>query len=306
MKEMFESNATLKGLQSQCSEHCPYVAKMMQATAQQNMFLQKFMMGMMEKAGDDPEQYAKDMQDMLEMLLRQFNQLCDWRYKATCNSRNMHSSCSELMEATGLDLDTLEEIEKECDSREGCRKKCHGVDANLVDYTLDQLKFFQELPLPSNALGSKQCAAIDALATCAKDESCETYLAKKVSPTADSASEYFESWKPTCDWFADSCSKKRETARKTQVAAFNKEWRNDLMCMIGDTLSEGCCNALQEVALCDQSTGCAEHLSTGIPLLDMGLEEAIPKQCQDLAKLKVLKFGLGTNTSLGANASTSF
>merc|ERR1719210_2064183 len=114
------------------------------------------------------------MMDMLEMSLRQINQICDWHLAAKCNLHNMHSSCEKFLEGTvpaGDDTDpkeSLVEIEEECGGRESCRSACNGVDSFITDFTLGQFKMNMAFPLPNLSLGMQHCKQVDHLLTCTK------------------------------------------------------------------------------------------------------------------------------------------
>lgn len=271
MEKMFEANKTMVALRDECSQHCPYVAKMIEAGSKLSLFVESFMSG----PGQGNEH---DMMELLEVTMRQFNQLCDWRSKAVCNTVNMHKSCSELVEAGGLEKNDLKELEEECDARGPCRRVCPGVDSDLFDLSFGQVKLTQQLPLPNTTLGVNFCKSVDRLHACTEHAECSEFLGSKISMGFDSAREYLESWEPTCAWFSDGCAAKRDEHCRKEVDELNAEWLGNYECMLFD-VTEPCCKALQKAAACEHKVGCASHLNSGVPLLGLGLEARLPEQC---------------------------
>lgn len=279
MEEMFAANKTMVALREECSEHCPFVSKIISAGGKFSQFMEKVMQA-------SPPESDTDMFELLEMSLRQLNQICDWQDKATCSVHNMHESCEKLLVAAipGEEdpKESLVEIVDECKGRLPCRQACHGVDAVLTDFTLEQFKLSTQAPLPNASLGIQHCAMVDFLLTCAPRPECADYLQGKLSPSYPSAEEYLHTWEPTCKWFGNACAAKRENGCKSEVEAFRKEWVGNFGCMI-EKVTEECCNSLEGLAKCDANQGCADHLNEGLPLLELGLEERLPTQCPNLA-----------------------
>jgi len=288
MGEMFESNATLKALRDGCSAECPYLSKIFAASFKFEAFFEKVLMA--EKP--EGEAGVADMSKMLEISLRQFNQICDWQNKATCSVRTMPESCSSLREAIKgspaaeeLDKD-WEMLEQECHGRKRCTKACQGVNAYLTDFTLEQAQMNMQVPMPNTSIGKKHCKHVDRLRECAVYTECETYLSGKLSMGHTSAREYLDSWDGVCGWFKDSCAAQREESCGPQVLALREEWRGNYACLV-DEVSDKCCSTLDSVMQCDAQVGCSKHLLDGIPLLGVsGLKERISQQCPNITAPK--------------------
>lgn len=179
VEEQFEANGTVTALRDECSEHCPYLSKVFEVGFKMSkLFMKAFDM---QATMTNPDKLF----EMLEIGLRQSNQICDWYNKATCTVKNMHKSCTSLMKASveGTPMASnpsmvAEKTEKHCQEREPCRKACHGVDSFHTDFVLGQMKLASQMPLPNRSLGVAHCAQIDNLLRCNAYPECTKYLTR--------------------------------------------------------------------------------------------------------------------------------
>jgi len=267
-----ESNATLMKLRDTCSGQCPYISKMIEASAKMG----KVAMNWFNNVSGAAENM--DIADMMEILLRQSNQQCDWYSKAICTVRNLPDSCKDFLAAVDIDPIMFQDMTDQCEYRAPCAKKCFGVEAHLVDYTTSQFKMMNEYPVPSKKETALHCSSKDELLKCVEHEECNKFLTSKMFH--QDASEKLHSWDETCKWYDDKCVATREEKCTKEVENIRGDWMNKGCAFF---FQEKCCEGVQSLAECDAKNSCETNLAEGIPLLESGLEQNIAKNCPKVA-----------------------
>merc|ERR1719215_640614 len=274
MEELFNKNATVRKMKEECSEHCPYVSKMIESMSMMGAFF----LNPPEDFGTEPKQ----IEEMLLVIMRKMNQMCDWYSQVQCTPENMHESCHEFMEAGGMAKEDLHMIAEQCEVQAPCSQACHGMEANLVDFTSSQLSMMMQYPVPSKKAGDMTCSAKTELLKCTEHKVCKKFLSSRMMKKEDELAPYLSSWDDTCKWYEDKCVAQREEKCADEIKVLREDWKED-GCLF--MFEEECCGAVTKLATCDAESKCANHLEKGIPLLGVGLEVNIAEQCPKATEL---------------------